>query len=37
MKSGLIDTLLTADAGRKLFSRGESWVTAGEIRAMAAA
>lgn len=36
MTPGLIETLMRADAGQRLFARGSDWVTAGDVRAMAA-
>ncbi len=33
---GLLETLLRAESGQRLFARGAQWITAGEIRAMAA-
>ena len=33
---GLIDTLLRADARQRMFLRPNGWITAGDIRAMAA-
>jgi acyl-coenzyme A synthetase/AMP-(fatty) acid ligase/3-hydroxymyristoyl/3-hydroxydecanoyl-(acyl carrier protein) dehydratase len=32
---GFLETVLHADAAQKLFNRGDSWVTAGDVRALA--
>ncbi len=35
MSGGFLGTVLRADAARRLFKRGNAWVTAGEVRALA--
>ncbi len=35
MSLGFLETILRADAARPLFKRGDGWITAGEVRALA--